>query len=855
MNEYNHQQFTYIYKSLNLQIIHFNTAKMKFAARIMLVMAVLATTFDLKAQTTYYSFATGDWEAAASWTLTSDGSSGASATAPGGTDNVVIRNGHTITIDDTNDNGNETTADALGLANVGAFTGSDANAFYHEGDIIVSNGATVTATVRMMTADVFDVEDGGDFSTTGDLIILGSLDIAATASFDVGDDFILSGDSRTIIDNTSTAGDDLYIDHTDATLCGDGTVNTGNGGTDPTVQYLNSATAAQVCSSFNITCTSNCGGFTSGPPSGGFITGITGPGGVGDATNNQLWLRASDLSLTDGAAVSSWSDVSGNSLTANSSGVTAEEPTFNTNDVNGFPSISFDGGDFLNLGNVAALNLTPGTDSWSFFIVYNVTGATPQGTFFSKATSANRHYQYTIDDSGGTSRFTAFIGGNATTGSVTATNAWFVSSSTNDDTQKDSWTNEGSNFAAAGVGTTTEATADVLIGARRDTGPTTGTGFLLTGSIAEIAMFDVEVNAAQRIIATNYLAAKYDISLSANDLYDMDDNANGDFDYEVAGIGQAADGTNHTDARGSGVVRMWDPSDLDNSEFIMWGHDNTDISTKNAVDVDGTVIEERLDRIWRLTETGDLGTVSISFDFSTVGNSLGSNLRLLIDRDGDGFDDNDVTPIAGSVAGDVATFSNIDFQDGDRFTIGNTDVTLPLPVELISFNASALGDAVRLDWATATETNNDFFTVERSTDGSDWQSVLTVQGSGNSDQVQTYSAIDENPIKGLTYYRLMQTDYDGIFTFSESRVVNVTNIAENLYAAPNPSNGVFTINREVLDVENIRIYDRQGKEIDSYLISNKSQLMVDLSASPEGVYFLNISIDEGPAETIRLIKE
>ena len=829
---------------------------MKHASRkLMLTVIVLVSVSNLSAQTTYYSFATGDWEDVNSWTLTSDGSSGAAATAPGGADNAVIRDGHTITIDNTNDNGNETTADALALANVGAFAGSNANAFYHTGDIIVSNGATLTATVRVMTADVFDVEAGGAFSTTGDLIILGSLDIAATATFSVGDDFILSGNSRTIINNTSTAGDDLYIDHTDATLCGDGTVDTGNGGGTPTVQYLNAAATSQICTSFNITCTTNCGGFSSGPPTGTFITGITGPGGVGDATNNQLWLRADDLGLTDGAAVTSWADVSGNTLTASSSGVAAEEPTFNTNTVNGFPSVSFDGGDFLNLGNVAALNFTPGTDSWSFFIVYNVTGATPQGTFFSKATQATRQYQYTIDDNAGTSRFTTFIGGDADVGSVVATNAWFVSSSTNNDTQKDSWTNEGANFAAQGVGTASEPTTDVLIGARRATGPTTGTGFLLTGSIAEIAMFDTEVNAAQRIITTNYLAAKYDITLTANDVYDMDDAGNGDYDYEVAGIGQATDGTNHTDARGSGVVRIWDPSDLGNDEFIMWGHDNTDISSKNAVDVDGTIIEERLSRIWRLTETGDLGTVSISFDFSAVGNSLGSNLRLLIDRDGDGFADNDVTPIAGSVAGDVATFSNIDFQDGDRFTISNTDVATPLPVELVAFEANPLGGIVRLDWSTASEVNNDFFAVQRSHDGVNWNEILSIDGNGNSNSIIKYNAIDHSPIKGVSYYRLKQTDFDGTFAYSSIQVVEFTGISAEIYATPNPSKGIFMINTEVNNLEDVALFDSQGKRIQVEMKGDRSSLRVDLSARNQGVYFLSLPIGNGDREVLRLIKE
>lgn len=376
----------------------------------------------------------------------------------------------------------------------------------------------------------------------------------------------------------------------------------------------------------------------------------------------------------------------------------------------------------------------------------------------------------------------------------------------------------------------------------------------MTGDIAEIAMFDAEVNAAQRILTTNYFAAKYDIALAANDVYDMDDNANGDFDYEVAGIGQAADGSNHTDARGSGVVRMWDPSDLDNSEYIIWGHDNTDIATKNTIDVDGTVIEERLSRIWRLAETGDLGTVSISYDFSAVGNSLGSNLRLMIDRDGDGFSDNDVTPVAGSVAGDVATFSNIDFQDGDRFTIGNTDATMPLPVELSSFEVKSMGNMVRLDWSTAIELNNDFFTVERSADGKYWVEVLTIDGSGNSDKMLHYHAIDDNPMKGLSFYRLKQTDYDGQYSYSETKSVSVVELLGDIYASPNPSKGVFTINRDVADTQNIHVYDSQGRVVNGYGISNQTQLKLDLSGFTTGVYFLNITVGS-QSETIRLVKE
>jgi hypothetical protein len=574
---------------------------------------------------TYYSRTAtlgGDWDDPTSWTTVSDGSGAALAAGiyPTSSDNVIILSGHTITIDAVTDNqGLGVSANGLGRTNVGTFTGSGDLMFYQTGDILISSGGTLNSTEEVMFEGYTLIE--GTLNAIGeDVIILGYLEIDEFATVINVDDLILSGDSATIIDNTSTIADDLYIDHTDANLCGSGVANLGNGGADPEIQFFfNGGSLAQVCESFTITCTDPaCVGAFPTTGTGNFISGNTGPGGVGNDVNNQLWLKANDLGLTNGAAVASWADASGNGLTATSSGLATEEPIFNTNDVNTtLPSISFDGGDFLNLGNPASLNFIPGTDSWSFFLVYNVAGATPQGTFFSKATSGTRQYQYTIDDNAGSSRFTSFIGGNATTGSVVATNSWFVSSHTNTNSQKDSWTNGTSNFSAAGVGTDQDASAEILIGARRDTDGTTGTGFLLTGDIAEIAMYDVDVNDAQRIIIDNYLAAKYDITLSADDAYDMDDNGNGDFDFEVAGIGQAADGSNHRDAIGTGQVRVFSANDLDNSEFLIWGHDNGAF-TGTTTDVDATIIEERLVRIWRFSETGDVGETSLSFDLSLL---------------------------------------------------------------------------------------------------------------------------------------------------------------------------------------------------------------------------------------------
>jgi len=90
-----------------------------------------------------------------------------------------------------------------------------------------------------------------------------------------------------------------------------------------------------------------------------------------------------------------------------------------------------------------------------------------------------------------------------------------------------------------------------------------------------------------------------------------------------------------------------------------------------------------------------------------------------------------------------------------------------LPIELISFEAK-MNDNKQVDifWATASEQNNDFFTIERSTDGLNWEIVTTVAGAGNSINRIDYHAYDARPVSGISYYRLKQTDFDGAFEYS-----------------------------------------------------------------------------------------
>lgn len=85
----------------------------------------------------------------------------------------------------------------------------------------------------------------------------------------------------------------------------------------------------------------------------------------------------------------------------------------------------------------------------------------------------------------------------------------------------------------------------------------------------------------------------------------------------------------------------------------------------------------------------------------------------------------------------------------------------PLPIKLLSFIAECQNGNAVLQWSTATESNNDYFTLSRSSDGINYQTIATVKGAGNSSSTLNYSTIDTSPLFGTSYYRLSQTDFDG----------------------------------------------------------------------------------------------
>ena len=107
----------------------------------------------------------------------------------------------------------------------------------------------------------------------------------------------------------------------------------------------------------------------------------------------------------------------------------------------------------------------------------------------------------------------------------------------------------------------------------------------------------------------------------------------------------------------------------------------------------------------------------------------------------------------------------------DSVHIEGQDITT-LPIELISFTGSSNQKEVQLNWTTASERDNDFFTVYRSADLEIWEEVADVPAVGNSQNVSLYETFDRNPLSGVNYYKLRQTDFDSTFTESDAIAVN-----------------------------------------------------------------------------------
>jgi len=166
----------------------------------------------------------------------------------------------------------------------------------------------------------------------------------------------------------------------------------------------------------------------------------------------------------------------------------------------------------------------------------------------------------------------------------------------------------------------------------------------------------------------------------------------------------------------------------------------------------------------------------------------------------------------------------------------------PLPIDLVSFTADLDNSDVHVDWTVASQTNNDYFNIQRSIDGFDWEDIATVAGAGSSSQMLSYSYVDTDPYLGVSYYRLKQTDYDGNFEIFEPVAVLYDIDMVELLISPNPVTDAIRITTDGMvhnDLNIIRIYDVKGNMVlHNNLIGVLKNYSINVDALVPGIYIV-----------------
>lgn len=180
-------------------------------------------------------------------------------------------------------------------------------------------------------------------------------------------------------------------------------------------------------------------------------------------------------------------------------------------------------------------------------------------------------------------------------------------------------------------------------------------------------------------------------------------------------------------------------------------------------------------------------------------------------------------------------------------TLGSTEVANPLPVTLLKFEGRIDGSIASLNWKTASEINNDYFEVQRSSDGKEYIGIGKINGKGTTNVATEYFFEDRSLLKGNNYYRLKQFDFDGKSSYSNVIVLDYDGSTPfNIFLYPNPTNAQ-NINLELINPSteylNIRILDMTGR-ISLQTTISQEELESNISLKAEelkaGVYVVEV---------------
>lgn len=569
------------------------------------------------------------------------------------------------------------------------------------------------------------------------------------------------------------------------------------------------------------------------------------PGGI--STNLTMWMKTTTGTSVTGGLLNSWTYA--NDGTKSFTATAGTVPTFTTNAVNFNPAVVFTTTQFMDGPTGANAPITASNDAYTAFIVWSSTINNNYQRLWEQRSTCN-----TCNDA-----FAISTWNNDNYGDETGTNpfqfgmpqpyainVWHISqinlkNQALSDLEILDETNYPSsvtvNTDPAGVnGAALRNLSNTVnrIGLNHD--GTTGLG----GSIAEIIVYNSNIDAgATRDKIFSYLSLKYGVTLNNNLVASggatpWSTATNTGYTNQVFGIGNdvasgllisqsnssATGNGDGTGISGAGNVILSNPSLTTDQSFLYVGNNNgalTESTTGAPTNFSGLQI---LARKWKAQHTGNVGTVSVSMDYTGLahqGNLANpSNFLMVVDPTGAG--DFQATPpatyIASSTSGNVVNFTGVTLPTGAVFTFGSSSTTLP--VVWRSFTASLTGkDDITLNWVIDENQNAKVYEVEHSLNGTDFVKIGEVL---NIADVKSYSFDYPSATPGTHYFRVHEVDLDGKFIYSKIISATVQTAGASLRLFSNP------VNTGAVDMEIVSA--TAGKAVFSLLSTTGARLLV-----------------------------
>jgi hypothetical protein len=211
---------------------------------------------------------------------------------------------------------------------------------------------------------------------------------------------------------------------------------------------------------------------------------------------------------------------------------------------------------------------------------------------------------------------------------------------------------------------------------------------------------------------------------------------------------------------------------------------------------------------------------------------------------------NGVAP--GSTSGPQTTGNN---PANDNSTT-SIQITTPLPLILVSFEAERKGNTALLNWSTTEEINFDHFEIQRSIDGKDWEAIGNTSSYNESARLRQYSFTDRKPVNGRNYYRLKMIDRDETFDYSIVRTLDfgTGNIQIALY--PNPAaDQINVIADDMETIARVEIIDNNGKVVyDREKEHTGIESKISLKHFDAGNYVVRLTLQDGSVTSVKIVK-